>query len=147
MKAFSFINQPRKLTSLGNNQLFFQVQDETYTGTIWVSDGTEAGTRELCPSCGFLQSGDFAAAWNGKLYFTATDAAHGAELWVTDGTEAGTHLYADIQPGPASSNPVYLDANEKALFFSANDGVHGQEPWSVYLAEGKSIFLPAVMLN
>ena len=145
IKAFSFLDQPSHLVELNNETLFFQILDASYNGTIWRSDGTEAGTQPLCPSCSFLESGDFAAAWQGNLYFAASDAEHGAELWITDGTDTETHLFADIQPGPASSNPQFLIANSSALFFAANDGIHGSEPWAAYQQTESKVYLPAVI--
>ncbi len=68
----------------------------------------------------------------GVTYFAASDDAHGRELWRTDGTLAGTTLVADINPGPASSNPsrpVWINGSDVFLF-TADDGGHGVELWA-----------------
>jgi ELWxxDGT repeat protein len=68
----------------------------------------------------------------GVIYFAADDGVHGRELWRTDGTAAGTSLVADINPGPASSNPtppVWINGSSTFLF-AADDGAHGRELWS-----------------
>lgn len=67
----------------------------------------------------------------GEIYFSADDGIHGRELWRTDGTLAGTWLVADINPGPASSNPsrpAWIQGGNTFLF-SADDGAHGAELW------------------
>lgn len=54
------------------------------------------------------------------LYFRANDGASGYELWTTDGETVSR--IADLNPGPAGSNPNDLVAVGDALFFVANDG-------------------------
>ena len=55
---------------------------------------------------------------DGWVYFMANDGVLGFELWRTDGTTAGTALFADIEPGSASS--FALLSSPLGLFFSAN---------------------------
>ncbi|WP_375768779.1 hypothetical protein NR798_45070 [Archangium gephyra] len=65
--------------------------------SLWVTDGTSAGTTPLQPSeaRGFVRSdgltrhGDFVVFW-------ADEGIHGMEPWVTDGTPAGTRMLCDI---------------------------------------------------
>ena len=57
---------------------------------------------------------------DGWVYFMANDGVHGHELWRTDGTTAGTALFADIEPGAASSFPLNLLSSPLGLFFSEN---------------------------
>ncbi len=70
----------------------------------------------------------------GEFLFAATDETHGAELWISDGTVAGTSLFADLNPGPASSSPRdFLQVGEQ-VFFVATSHEHGREIWSTLLA-------------
>ncbi|KAF0693387.1 hypothetical protein As57867_015584, partial [Aphanomyces stellatus] len=53
---------------------------------------------------------------------------HGRELWSYDGTT--TTRIADLNPGPAGSNPAYLTDFRHMIVFQATDHDHGVELWS-----------------
>lgn len=78
-----------------------------------------------------------------RMYFVADDGDAGRELWSTDGTEEGTELVADLNPGPASSDPHDLFAWDDLIWFSATDpSVGGAELFtSDGTPEGTSLFL------
>ena len=76
------------------------------------------------------------------LYFNANDGVAGRELWVSDGTESGTRLFADLNPGPASSSPTDLLAvHNSKLYFATEDGVHGREPWKLHRGEAPKLLM------
>jgi len=82
-------------TVLGSKVLF-AAEDTSGHETLWVTDGTSAGTSELnipgAYSLGLFYGGfspDFAAIGS-KVLFAGFDAAHHRNLWITDGTAAGT---------------------------------------------------------
>ena len=116
-----------------DDKLFFTANDGIRGRELWVSDGTEAGTKlvkDINPSNGdFPAPSDFIGI-DDKLFFTANDGIRGRELWVSDGTEAGTKLVKDINPSngdfPAPSDFIRIDDK---LFFTANDGIRGRELW------------------
>jgi len=89
-----------------NDKLFFAVQSNASTRSMWVTDGTQAGTvklkdintQSMMPTYHFVEM-------NNKLFFGADDGINGGELWVTDGTANGTVLVKDIHPGISSSYP------------------------------------------
>ena len=121
-----------------NNHLYF-----TFSGSLYKSDGTTAGTTVLLSS---LFNVKYFQVYNNRLYFTAISGNFGSELWSTDGTAAGTTLVKDINPGSANGfnstnyNPHLTVFNNK-LFFVANDGVHGFELWSTNGTEaGTALF-------
>ncbi|HEX5052435.1 MAG TPA: ELWxxDGT repeat protein [Planctomycetota bacterium] len=65
---------------------------------------------------------------NGIAIFTA-QTGHGIEPWRTDGTVAGTSPVKDINPGPASSNPLRLTVAGSYCFFTAQVPGQGTELW------------------
>ena len=62
--------------------------------SLWVSDGTSAGTRSLPMVHHGIerQSAGSLVTWQGHAYLFAQDEAGSTELWRTDGTAAGTML-------------------------------------------------------
>ncbi len=114
------------------NQLLFLANDEQFGPGLWKSDGTAAGT-ELVKSIPLLSGSNYYSTYTAVLgnlmVFSFPDSQHGNELWVSDGTFAGTHLIADINPGPFSSTPTELVANDTLVFFSAYTQDSGRELW------------------
>ena len=105
---------------------------------LWKSDGTESGTS-MVRDINSGSAGSYPqslASVGGWVFFSADDGAaapggHGRELWKSNGNQADTVLVADINDGPASSNPNALEAEGGLLFFNANDGEHGSELWAL----------------
>jgi large repetitive protein len=97
---------------------------------MFVTDGTEAGTRQLTEINhhasafyldifqAFTMSKTLADS-NGTLLFQADDGAAGAELWKTDGTAPGTVQVADLAPGPNGSYPSDLTPLGSRTLFNA----------------------------
>ena len=112
------------LVDLGTGRALFA------PGTLWETDGTQAGTAPLFAAGGpevwqpMQRLGD-------AVFFSGSTPATGSELWKTDGTAAGTALITDLRPGNASSAPGQLTATKDTLFFTAyTDAVGGdQELW------------------
>lgn len=111
----------RNLNVAGSKAYF--IAKKNGQASLWSSDGTEAGTRELhaFPShdagsnpLGLRVVGD-------QLYFSADDGVHGRELWKSNGTEAGTLLANDIVPGSEGSNPEGMTGINGHVFFASRD--------------------------
>lgn len=86
-----------------NGQLFFIAEDASGS-QLWKSDGTTTGTTKVTHFSkdephypGEILGGDQG------IYFTVYEATHGRELWVTDDSAIGARLFADITPGPFST--------------------------------------------
>ena len=97
---------PQSITSLGNGMAVFIGHDSSNgqaegRQTLWVTDGTAAGTQEI----GGLDNQGVANVYadgglspsalmgsDGVAYFTGEDADGTYVLWETDGTVGGTHV-------------------------------------------------------
>ena len=128
---------PDDLTSFNGVLIFSasqQVGGNSLGRTLWISDGTDAGTKQISnvePST--LGNGPRMQQAGGLLFFAGNDHALGFELWKTNGTEAGTALVADIRGGPAGAfddmTPSFTNLGS-TVYFLADDGVHGRELWA-----------------
>lgn len=110
---------------------------------LWVSDGTEAGTKMIY-ECDAKYPGQVSTSFDAhncrvgrRVFFKANnkEGTTGEELWVTDGTTNGTKLVKDInieQIATGTANSAIDNManfyNEK-LFFKGFSIEHGNEPW------------------
>ena len=116
---------PDQLISYQGN-LIFNAHDGTYGEELWISDGTEEGTKMLKninvevggPPYGNAQPTQFYEAAD-LLFFSADDGINGRELWQTDGTEAGTKMVYNIGYSYNSSDPGNFTEINGYLFFHA----------------------------
>lgn len=106
---------------------------------IWVSDGTQAGTRQI-----FVVGGndstvltDYTSGINGKYFFSISTKDTGFELWSSDGTAEGTHIVTDFLPGPGSSlPPLELAATADQIFLrTRGTDLH----YYLYATDGDSV--------
>jgi ELWxxDGT repeat protein len=141
--------------------LFFAATDGVHGRELFVTDGTEQGTRLFAD----IRSGPASSnptglvVFDNKLYFAANDGISGTELWVIqnarpDNAHDDAKLFADIFPGPTSSNPAWFVVHQPPvvvpaeqqeqqqqqqpaaiMMFAANDGVNGRELWAVTAAK------------
>jgi ELWxxDGT repeat protein len=111
---------------------FFVASTVEHGSELWITTGTEAGTRLVkdinlgAPSSGITSVSTFL---NGTFLFFADDGIHGRELWRSDGTTEGTYMVKDIWPGTISSSSGSIAVMGEYAYFSANDGIHGSELW------------------
>ena len=131
-----------------NGRLFFERLDLSitsgyvdYLGSIWVTDGTPAGTIKL-KDVSFRtfpsqvgQDTEYLPMLplepEGRVVFLASGVWQGEEPWVSDGTPAGTRPLVEIAPGPASSRPDVPVRFGNAIVLPADDGRIGKELWTV----------------
>ncbi|MEM7200972.1 MAG: ELWxxDGT repeat protein [Planctomycetota bacterium] len=120
------------LTAVGE-RVFLRGSDGINGTELWVSDGTEAGTRMVRD----INPGLFSpapvpqelTAAGQRLFFVHDDEVSGAELWVSDGTEPGTTLVADLTPGAFGSGPSDLVAFGDGVLFASQGEGRGVELW------------------
>lgn len=113
-----------------NGKLYFTSDSGTTGEELWVSDGTDVGTKlfkDINPAAGEGSDIYNLTVANGKLYFTANNGTTGEELWVSDGTT--TQMVKEINSGSAGSSLDNLTAFNGKLYFSAYDGTNGLELW------------------
>jgi ELWxxDGT repeat protein len=114
--------------------LFFSAVTAANGRELWLTDGTEAGTRQVIdatpgPAGAFPSTVQLA---NGKLLFASDDAAGDTELWVTNGTTAGTSQLVEINPIVSFSSaiaPTFITPFDGGALFFADDGASGNELW------------------
>jgi len=104
----------------------FIANDGVHGFELWISDGTNAGTRMIrdinVGSGNGLQIDALsdAAVLNGKVYFPANDSlGDGVRLWVSDGTSTGTQPFLPATSN-ASINPQYMLGSQDLLFVNAD---------------------------
>jgi ELWxxDGT repeat protein len=119
-------------------KLFFGTSHLTLGDELWMSDGTEAGTRivkdiyEIDPDYQGAMPDKLTVAGD-TLFFAAIHPDTGRELWATDGTEAGTRLVKDINPDNEvdfSSPRALVAVRDKLVFLT------GESPARFWLTDG-----------
>ncbi len=103
---------------------------------LWVTDGTEAGCKQLklfSPNTESQDSGDF---WlyepvGSTLYFRGYQETTGGELWKTNGTPQGTVLVKDMVPGSDGGFPRdFVAAGTQGFFLGVNPATQREEIWT-----------------
>lgn len=122
------------LTAVGNLLYFtviasrFEHKSWITEVQLWVSDGSEMGTRlvkNFDPRVGF----GMMAAGDGRLFFTISRPFHRREWWVSDGTEAGTRQLLESGGPFAEERSEEIKAVGSRVFFTGTTAEHGRELW------------------
>ena len=147
-----------KVTHLMNNLRFDHLDASTFTAgdqlfmftfmadqepgrELWVTDGTESGTRRLAtfPDAG-LTSITGAAVLDGQFLFAIRDEKDRTYLWSSDGTPKGTVRLRKITSAGAFA--LQFTVFEDALYFIGQSKSRGYDLWrSDGTAEGTRPFL------
>jgi ELWxxDGT repeat protein len=138
MLIFTFTLQAQ-VTQINNNhslhfnvplsntkQIFVSGTDQT----LWVTDGTLAGTIQLSAVIKFVNDLGSITFLNGKYIFSGTTPATGSEVYITDGTPGGTVLLKDANAGAPDSNPELLATFNGKIYFTATTAANGDELWA-----------------
>jgi len=117
--------------TVADSVFFFSAYDPIYGQELWISDGTESGTK-LVKNINSHPGGsnpNYLVTIDSTLYFAADDGVSGSELWKSNGSETTTHLVKDLTPSEfESSSPVYLTAMDGLLYFGASSS-YQTEVW------------------
>ena len=91
--------------------------DTEHGQELWVSDGTEAGTRVLVDiNPGPEGSGPMHLTTIGDVvWFSADDGSNGREAWISDGTVGGTRRVSDLAKD-ASAAQAFTAVGERVFF-------------------------------
>nr|WP_319573089.1 T9SS type A sorting domain-containing protein [uncultured Draconibacterium sp.] len=136
--------------TIANGKLFFIGDDVTHGGELWISDGTQEGTRLVKDiSSGVLSSNlDNLLAYNGKLYFTVYDDSIGFSLWESNGTEDGTFLVKEIISDTFANSVNNMMVSHQRLFFTVANKYGSVDLWkSDGTAIGTSFFKQLAKLD
>ena len=139
------------------NKAFFIGYSADYNETLWITDGTQTGTKpikDINPRTitgSFAKTAPAAIDWmtpmGNKIVFRAETVSEvtkntslglngdiGSEIWVSDGTAAGTNwIGVDFAVGMTGAAPKptqfawTLPINDNLLLFRSDDGVHNVE--------------------
>jgi ELWxxDGT repeat protein len=122
-------------TDSSNPTGFFVLGDRAFfiaSGSLWVTDGTAAGTKSLANSgSSHLDAEQSMVAFKGRLYFTSSDNNVQRDVWTSDGTVEGTYQLADLRPG-YGGNVTSLCIWNRRLYFLAEstDSLSSHVLWS-----------------
>lgn len=121
------------------NLVFFAARESNGAErTLWVTDGTSVGTRDLDTMfAGGLSlsfgGGEFAATDAG-LFFNAVHPSAGPHLFRTDGSPTGTVRITQFD-SLGTAPPTFAVANDRIVFAATTAGV-GRELWITDGTEG-----------
>lgn len=116
--------------AFANGNLIFNAYEPTLGQELYISDGTEAGTRilkDILPGAAESQPGFFMQFGPDKVVFKARNATNTtSQLWITDGTENGTTKIRDMTYITNYSAAVL----NGRLYFQGDNGGYGARIWS-----------------
>jgi trimeric autotransporter adhesin len=113
-------SEPRMFTKVGSNLFLSAYQADNYYSDLWLTDGTEEGTRKIGD---FEYIHDFIAL-NGNLIFGGYESYFSGEsVWISDGTSEGTERLM----GVALEYPAVL--GNEVIFSGDNNTGSGRELW------------------
>lgn len=116
------------LGTVGDKLLLASVVDtSTYPeGSLWISDGTEAGTVFLADLITVYSGVSQVFTLGSTTLISANSETKSGKLWITDGTPAGTQAIDGSSGLNSASNGIRLGDK---VYFIGNTDTHGSELW------------------
>lgn len=114
--------------AMGDELLFVTQGHPAYPDALWITDGTDAGTRRI-PGIETRNTLFPFRAGDDAVLLAASNGDLDVELWRTDGTTAGTYEVIDLNTEGSGSTPRVLAASPEWVYFSAYESIHGRELW------------------
>jgi ELWxxDGT repeat protein len=117
-----------------NGKMLFSASTRTCGNELWVSDGTQAGTRlvkDLNPGLASSSPSYLTRLDATRVVFWASDPSGVNRLWITDGTARGTAQVSTTLTISSSVNARFT-LSEGKLCFGATDGTKT----GVYVTDG-----------
>jgi large repetitive protein len=112
------------------SRVFFTFEDAG-TQSLWVSDGTAAGSREVFnPGAGSSLPINQMFAGDQYLFFSGPLDASGEQVWFTNGQPNGLHKLSNFPTNTFLPNAPWAVLNDRPIF-SFDDRTHGAEPYIV----------------
>ena len=109
-----------------HGKLLFVVDEGIRDSSLWVSDGTAAGTHRVRAFDGFPFFGRFLV--RDDAVFFVVSGSDGSELWRSDGSADGTKLVHDFGLfSPEAGSPTL--APDGDVYFTVNLGAGSNELW------------------
>lgn len=128
----SFTGDPAGLTPFGA-RVAFTAADASGAFSIWITDGTVAGTVHLPGVFGPSSGARMTALPDGRLAFIASDAGGTSGVWLTDGTAANTARLVVPGASAAGLQPMSVMALGGQLVF---DGVAASGTRVLFASDG-----------
>jgi ELWxxDGT repeat protein len=135
-----------------DDRMFFIINTQATGRELWVSDGTEAGTR-VVKNFGRVPAGlsipvlGYILDYNGTVFMSGWDTTTWIEPWISDGTEAGTTLVRDINPGLIGSGITSMVSSGNIEVFASSSGPDGIELWKTDGTEAGTVRLLDIALG
>jgi trimeric autotransporter adhesin len=125
-----------EFVQLDDKFIFVASPTDTINWELWVTDGTDNGTKmikDIKTGKGLFDRSSLPQGLTkigNTVCFAAIDDNHGYELWVTDGTANGTKILKDIFPGSGSSFLYYhinfIPMGNQFIFIAYDSDYRGQ---------------------
>ena len=128
----SYTGKPAGLTRF-EARVAFTAADASGASSIWITDGTVAGTMQLPGVFGPSYGARMTALPDGRLAFIASDAGGTSGVWLTDGTAANTVRLVVPGASAAGLQPIGVMALGGQLVF---DGVAASGTRVLFASDG-----------